>query len=221
MLFQCLVFFCTVKHQCNEVLPGFGIGVSSAKLTRWEISVFSCWQSIYLPSNVEYVCGMNTERRGMIEEGRGVEIAVYVHSCSHWEMILTVGLHNSSWTITLSWNIQSHMNAEESEEPISIDGQLMLKHQQQKKDAIFFFFLIFTFEQLYIVTFPDKPVWVTDYIKILSIVYCVFHFIQVHLSVVLEVKDIPQPVLGKVAPTLKEKRHPHIMQYWLVLKSVW
>lgn len=82
MLFQCLVLFLTVKHQRNEVLPGFGIGVSSAKLTRWEISVFSCWQSIYLPSNVEYVCGMNTERRGKMEGGKGVEIAVYVHSCS-------------------------------------------------------------------------------------------------------------------------------------------
>lgn len=82
MLFQCLVLFLTVKHQRNEVLPGFGIGVSSAKLTRWEISVFSCWQSIYLPSNVEYVCGMNTERHGKMEEGKGVEIAVYVHSFS-------------------------------------------------------------------------------------------------------------------------------------------
>lgn len=78
VLFQCLVFFLTVKHQRNEVLPGFGIGVSSAKLTRWEISVFSCWQSIYLPSNVEYVCGMNIERDGKMEEGKGVEIAVCV-----------------------------------------------------------------------------------------------------------------------------------------------
>ncbi len=83
MLLQCLVLFLTVKHQRNEVLPGFGIGVFSAKLTRWEISVFSCWQSIYLPSNVEYVCEMNKyERRGKMEEGKGVEIAVSVHSCS-------------------------------------------------------------------------------------------------------------------------------------------
>lgn len=28
-----------------------------------------------------------------------------------------------------------------------------------------------------------------------------------------EVKDIPEPVLGKVATTVKEKRHPPIMQY--------
>ncbi len=83
VLFQCLVFFfLTVKHQRNEVLPGFGIGVFSAKLTRWEISVFSCWQSIYLPSNVEYVRGMNTERGGKMKEGKGVEITVFVHSCS-------------------------------------------------------------------------------------------------------------------------------------------
>lgn len=72
-------FFLTVKHQCNEVLPGFAIGVSSAKLTRWEISVFSCWQSVYLPSNVEYVCGMNSGRCGKME----AEIAVYVHFCFH------------------------------------------------------------------------------------------------------------------------------------------
>lgn len=76
------LFFLTVKHQRNEVLPGFGIGVFSAKLTRWEISVFSCWQSIYLPSNVEYVCGMNSERRGKMKGGKGDEIANYVHSCS-------------------------------------------------------------------------------------------------------------------------------------------
>lgn len=75
-------FSLPVKHQRNEVLPGFGIEVSGAKLTRWEISVFSCWQSMYLPSNVEYVCGMNTERRGKMEEAKGVEIAIYVHSCS-------------------------------------------------------------------------------------------------------------------------------------------
>lgn len=84
VVFQCLVyfFFLTVKHQCNEVLPSFGIGVSSATLTRWEISVFSCWQSIYLPSNVEYVFGMNAKRRGKMEVGKRVEIAVYVHFCS-------------------------------------------------------------------------------------------------------------------------------------------
>lgn len=77
------LFFHTVKHQCNEVLPGFGIGVCSAKLTRWEISVFSCWQSIYLPSNVKYVCGMNSERREKMEEEKRVEIAVCVLFCSH------------------------------------------------------------------------------------------------------------------------------------------
>lgn len=74
VLYQCFGFFpplsLTVKHQRNEVLPGFGIGVSGAKLTRWEISVFSCWQSIYLPSNVECVCVMNTERRGKMEDGK-------------------------------------------------------------------------------------------------------------------------------------------------------
>lgn len=42
---------------------------------------------------------------------------------------------------------------------------------------------------------------------------CVFHPIQVCFSVILEVKDISECVLGKVATTLKEKRHPHIMQY--------
>lgn len=76
------LFFLTVKHQRNEVLPGFGIGVSSAKLTRWEISVFSCWQSIYLPSNVEYVCGMNAERHEKMEEEKEVDVAVCVRSFS-------------------------------------------------------------------------------------------------------------------------------------------
>lgn len=83
VLFQCLVFFfLTVKHQHNEVLLGFGVGISSAKLTHWDISVFSCWQSIYLPSNVEYVYGMNTERRGKMEEGKGVVIAVCAFTVS-------------------------------------------------------------------------------------------------------------------------------------------
>ncbi len=36
---------------------------------------------------------------------------------------------------------------------------------------------------------------------------CVFHLIQV--SVFLEVKDIPEPVLGKIATTLKEKTPTH------------
>ena len=58
----------TVKHQCNEVLPGFGIGVSS---------VFSCWQSIYLPSNV-WICVQNDCWK--MAEGEGVEIALCVHS---------------------------------------------------------------------------------------------------------------------------------------------
>lgn len=62
-------FSFTVQHQCNEVLPSFGIGVSGAKLTRWEISVFSCRQSIYLPSNVECVHGMSGERCGKMDDG--------------------------------------------------------------------------------------------------------------------------------------------------------
>lgn len=68
--------------------------------------------------------------------GKGDEIANYVHSCSLWEMILSGGLHNSSWTITLSWKIQSHIDTEEVLEPISVDTQLMLKHQQ-RNDVIF------------------------------------------------------------------------------------
>lgn len=116
-------FFLTVKHQHNEVLPGFGIGVSSAKLTRWEISVFSCWQSIYLPSNVEYVCGMNTEWHEKMEEEKEVDIAVCEHSFSHWEMLLSGELHNSPRAITLPWIIQSHMSLE----PISIDTRVNVK----------------------------------------------------------------------------------------------
>lgn len=63
-----LLYFLTVKHQRNEVLPGFGIEVCRAKRTCWKISVFSCWQSIYLPSNVECVCGMNIGRHEKMEE---------------------------------------------------------------------------------------------------------------------------------------------------------
>lgn len=37
---------------------------------------------IYLPSHVEYMCGMNTEICGKMEEENGIEIAVYVHSYS-------------------------------------------------------------------------------------------------------------------------------------------
>lgn len=81
---------------------------------------------------------MNSERREKMKGGKGDEIANYVHSCSLWEMILSGGLHNSSWTITLSWKIQSHIDTEEVLEPISVDTQLMLKHQQ-RNDVIFSF----------------------------------------------------------------------------------
>lgn len=82
VLFQCLIslFFFTVKPQCNEVFPSFGIGVFSAKLTHWEISAFSCWQSIYLPSNVEYVCGMNREGCGKMEDRKHPEITARSYS---------------------------------------------------------------------------------------------------------------------------------------------
>lgn len=111
-LSRCLFFFFsfTVQHQCNEVLPSFGIGVSGAKLTRWEISVFSCRQSIYLPSNVEYVHGMSGERGAKMDDGERVEFAIPVCSCSFWQMILSEGLHNSSWAIRLPWGIQSHQH---------------------------------------------------------------------------------------------------------------
>lgn len=136
MLFQCLVFFfLTVKHQRNEVLPGFGIGVSSAKLTRWEISVFSCWQSIYLPSNVEYVCGMNTERHEKMEEEKEVDVAVCVRSFSRWEMFLSGELHNSPWIITPPWIIQSHMSLE----PISIDTPVNVKTSTKEWHDFFHF----------------------------------------------------------------------------------
>lgn len=32
-------------------------------------------------------------------------------------------------------------------------------------------------------------------------------------GVISEVKELPEAVLGKVATTLTEERHPHIMQY--------
>lgn len=108
------------------------------------------------------------------KRGKRVEIAVDVHSCSLWEMVLSAGLHNSSWTITLSWKIQSHMNTEEVLEPISIDTQFMLKHQQ-RNDVIFF--SISTLEQLRIISFfllcLNKPnitgcESASDYVKIYS-----------------------------------------------------
>lgn len=129
------LFFLTVKHQRNEVLPGFGIGVSSAKLTRWEISVFSCWQSIYLPSNVEYVCGMNTERHEKMEEEKEVDVAVCVRSFSCWEMFLSGELHNSPWIITPPWIIQSHMSLE----PISIDTPVNVKTSTKEWHDFFSF----------------------------------------------------------------------------------
>lgn len=51
-LFFFLVSPLLLSISVMKCFPVFGIGVSGAKLTRWEISVFSCWQSIYLPSNV-------------------------------------------------------------------------------------------------------------------------------------------------------------------------
>lgn len=83
-------------------------GVSGAKLTGWEISVFSCRQSIFLPSNVECARGMNGERCRKMDDGERVEFAFPVCSCSLWQMILSEGLHNSSWAIRLPWGIQSH-----------------------------------------------------------------------------------------------------------------
>lgn len=124
VLFQCLAFFLTVKHQCNEVFPSFGIGVSSAKRTHWEISVFSCWQSIYLPSNVEYVCGMNTERHGKMER-KGVEIAVDVHSSLRNDPFSECTTLHGPLHYPEKYN---HMN---TEEPISIDTQLTLTVEQQ------------------------------------------------------------------------------------------
>ena len=103
-------FYFTVQHQCNEVLPSFGIGVSGAKLTGWEISVFSCRQSIYLPSNVECVHGMSRESGGKMDGRDRVEFAIPVCSCSLWQMILSEGLHNSSRAIRLPWGIQSHQH---------------------------------------------------------------------------------------------------------------
>lgn len=157
------LFFLTVKHQRNEVLPGFGIGVSSAKLTRWEISVFSCWQSIYLPSNVEYVCGMNTERHEKMEEEKEVDVAVCVRSFSRWEMFLSGELHNSPWIITPPWIIQSHMSLE----PISIDTPVNVKTSTKEWHDFFF---ISTLQQLCIICFllclgkpdvnPCEGVWV-------------------------------------------------------------
>lgn len=86
--------------------------------------------------------------------------------------------------------------------------QLMLKHQQ--RNDIFF---ISTLEQLCIVIVffgffllcPDKP----DIVACESLItVCMLCF-----AVVSEVKELPEAVLGKVATTLKEERHPHIMQY--------
>lgn len=134
VLFQCLVFFLTVKHQCNEVLPSFGIGVSSAKRTRWEISVFSCWQSIYLPSNVEYVCGMNTERHGRME-GKRVEIAVFVYFCCLWKAIF-------QWDCTTfhgSLHYPGKYNYMNTVEPISIDIKLILTVEHQQRNNFFLF----------------------------------------------------------------------------------
>lgn len=52
---------------------------------------------------------------------------------------------------------------------------------------------------------PDKP----DIVACESLItVCMLCF-----AVVSEVKELPEAVLGKVATTLKEERHPHIMQY--------
>lgn len=202
------LFFLTVKHQRNEVLPGFGIGVSSAKLTRWEISVFSCWQSIYLPSNVEYVCGMNTERHEKMEEEKEVDVAVCVRSFSCWEMFLSGELHNSPWIITPPWIIQSHMSLE----PISIDTPVNVK-TSTKEWHDFFSFPHSSSCALFVFYFVSASLMWTPAKGCESLCFC---------GCVLDMTNIPEPVLGKVVQTLKEgEKHPHIMQYWLVLKSVW
>lgn len=182
----------------------FGIGVSSAKLARWEISVFSCWQSIYLPSNVECVRGVNTERRGKMEDGKWIEIAIPVPSCSLWQMILSEGLHNSSWAITLSWKIQSHKKTDEVLVPLSINMQLMLKRQQRN---YFFHFHTWAIMHCYCFLFcldnPDIGSIERVRVKSRSLCSAMFwcHFLEVNTFLKLS--------LRKVATSLKEKTPAH------------
>lgn len=110
----------------------------------------------------------------------------------------------------------NHTNTEEGSECISINMRLMLKHQQ--RNGMFF---IFTLEKFHvIIDFIPRP----DERDIAPCERACFDLITAVWSascwirVVSEEKDAPQPVLGRVA-SLRKKRH--IMQYWLVLKSVW
>ena len=63
------------RMKCFLALVSGGLPQS---LSPQEISVFSCWQSTYLPFSVEYMCGMNTQRW----EKRGENVAGVVRfSC--------------------------------------------------------------------------------------------------------------------------------------------
>lgn len=97
MLFPCLVFLLTVKHPHNEVLPGFELVSLMQILVTGEMSVFSCWQSIYLPFNVVYVWNERWRMR-----------AVDLHACFHWEIDLSGELDKFPWPIKQCWIIQSH-----------------------------------------------------------------------------------------------------------------
>lgn len=211
MLFQWSFSFYsfTVQHQCNKALPSFGIGVSGAKLTGWEISVFSCRQSIYLPSNVDCVRRMNGERRRKMDDGERVEFAIPVCSCSLWQMILSEGLHNSSWAIRLPWGIQSHEHRGGFRAYFNKHA-INAKTSAQKWHV--FHFHTWEIPRCYRFYSPhpdERDIALCEWacFDLITAVWSASCWIRE----VSEEKDAPQPVLGRVASLREKKTHNAIL----------
>lgn len=135
-------------------------------------------------------CGMNTEMRRKMEEGKRVETAVSVHSCSLWETSLSVETTQLSMVhYTILKNTISH----EHGGTFGADYDWLPVYVAQQQE------MIPTLKETCVVLcvyvcFVDKA----------TIAICDFLWVSVHVSITfipcfLEVKDIPEFVLGKVA----------------------
>lgn len=113
----------------------------------------------------------------------------------------------------------NHTNTEDRSQPISINMRLMLKHQQRND-----MFFIFTLEKFRVIDFfspqLDEPDIAPSEGAGFDLITAVWST-SCQIRAVLEVKDSPQPVLGRVGSLKKRRKKTHIMQYWFVLKSVW
>lgn len=110
----------------------------------------------------------------------------------------------------------NHTNTEEGSERISINMRLMLKHQQ--RNGMFF---IFTLEKFHVVIDFIPPPWWTWYRTLWESLFW-FNYSCV-IRIVLDSCGFRGERRSSTCPwksCIPEKKR-HIMQYWLVLKSVW